>query len=131
MHVLPVPPVLPQGAVVKRYKEMVRTATICSFNPMVDDFINARFFFGDALGRGASKSEVAPLSKAAERMRVKSSYAPPPSTGIPQGLPEWAEKKLQEKQQQQQQGRVAATPEQQQQASSEPVLGGQRLQRKE
>lgn len=40
-----------QGAVMKRYKEMVHTATICAFNPMIDDFLNARFFLGDAFGR--------------------------------------------------------------------------------
>lgn len=37
-----------QGAVMKRYKEMARTATIGSFNPMVDDFLNVRFFFADS-----------------------------------------------------------------------------------
>ena len=37
-----------QGAVMKRYKEMARTATIGSFNPMVDDFLNMRLFFGDS-----------------------------------------------------------------------------------
>lgn len=31
-----------QGAVIKRYREMFNTATICAFNPMVDDFVNAR-----------------------------------------------------------------------------------------
>ena len=35
----------------KRYKEMVHTATICAFNPMIDDFLNARFFLGDSYGR--------------------------------------------------------------------------------
>jgi len=35
----------------KRYREMERTATICSFNPMIDDFRNARFFFGDSIDR--------------------------------------------------------------------------------
>ncbi|PNG98991.1 hypothetical protein TSOC_015238, partial [Tetrabaena socialis] len=30
-----------QGAVLKRYREMFNTATICAFNPMVDDFVNA------------------------------------------------------------------------------------------
>ena len=37
-----------QGAVMKRYKEMAKTATIGSFNPMVDDFLNVRFFFADS-----------------------------------------------------------------------------------
>ncbi len=32
-----------QGAVMKRYREMATTATICAFNPMVDDFVNARW----------------------------------------------------------------------------------------
>ncbi|KAG2497193.1 hypothetical protein HYH03_004782 [Edaphochlamys debaryana] len=40
-----------QGAVIKRYREMFNTATICAFNPMVDDFVNARFFFGDSKDR--------------------------------------------------------------------------------
>ncbi|GAX75066.1 hypothetical protein CEUSTIGMA_g2510.t1 [Chlamydomonas eustigma] len=40
-----------QGAVMKRYKEMVHTATISAFNPMIDDFLNARFFMGDTMGR--------------------------------------------------------------------------------
>lgn len=37
-----------QGAVMKRYKEMARTATIGSFNPMIDDFLNMRLWFGDS-----------------------------------------------------------------------------------
>jgi hypothetical protein len=40
-----------QGAVLKRYREMERTATLMSFNPMVNDFTNMRFFLGDAYGR--------------------------------------------------------------------------------
>eukprot|EP00798_Chlamydomonas_sp_ICE-L_P003190 gene3190-13205_t len=32
---------------------MFKTATICAFNPMVDDFKNARFFFGDSFKRSA------------------------------------------------------------------------------
>lgn len=50
-----------QGAVMKRYKEMFKTATICAFNPMIDDFLNARFFFGDSYNR------YAPGTQAAER----------------------------------------------------------------
>ena len=51
----------------KRYKEMVHTATICAFNPMIDDFLNARFFLGDAYGRrppGWAEGEAASLLEA-------------------------------------------------------------------
>ena len=44
----------------KRYKEMVHTATICAFNPMIDDFLNARFFLGDSYGRQQVAAMTAP-----------------------------------------------------------------------
>lgn len=60
----------------KRYKEMVRTATICSFNPMVDDFINARFFFADATKRART-----PAAAEAEAAAQKLVVPPPRTTG--------------------------------------------------
>jgi hypothetical protein len=53
----------PQGAVMRRYREMVHTATLTSFNPMVDDFLNTRFFMGDALGRKSSSAPRPPGSR--------------------------------------------------------------------
>jgi hypothetical protein len=103
-------PCVLQGAVVKRYKEMVRTATICSFNPMVDDFINARFFFGDSTGRGKSpqqRSGGTAQGVAGAAAPAAAPKAPLPKSGekisegggtIPAGLPEWARRKLEQQQ---------------------------------
>lgn len=35
----------------RRYREMEKAATLLAFNPLVNDFANARFFLGDSYGR--------------------------------------------------------------------------------
>ena len=65
----------------KRYKEMFNTATICAFNPMVDDFLNARFFFGDTTGRQhplqqqQQQRATHPTTSAATRLQQQSAAA--------------------------------------------------------
>ncbi|MEW5300862.1 MAG: hypothetical protein WDW36_003761 [Sanguina aurantia] len=76
-----------QGAVMKRYKEMFNTATICAFNPMIDDFLNARFFFGDSLERlppGSHTAERSPMSaKRRLALAAASSAIKPPLPAAP------------------------------------------------
>lgn len=73
-----------QGAVMKRYKEMFNTATICAFNPMIDDFLNARFFFGDSLERLPPGSHTAERSPISAKRRLALAAA---STAIKPPLP--------------------------------------------
>eukprot|EP00198_Chlamydomonas_reinhardtii_P004507 XP_001693843.1 predicted protein [Chlamydomonas reinhardtii] len=109
-----------QGAVIKRYREMFNTATICAFNPMVDDFVNARFFFGDSKGRlppGTPRPTPQP-----SKPRLPTGQPAPGTLGIKSHIPAAPASRVRGRsQQQQQQAQV-----QQQKQSSEPVLGGKR-----
>ncbi|KAF5828863.1 putative S-adenosyl-L-methionine-dependent methyltransferase-domain-containing protein [Dunaliella salina] len=81
------PLVAEKGEVMKRYREMERTATICSFNPMIDDFRNARFFFGDSVGRTAAEAgaQLNPAGEAQAQSETQTCAAPS-SSGTQQVL---------------------------------------------
>ncbi|GFR52698.1 hypothetical protein Agub_g15325, partial [Astrephomene gubernaculifera] len=108
-----------QGAVVKRYREMFNTATICAFNPMVDDFVNARFFFGDSKNRLPPGQRAALLQQQQQQQQAKSRLPSAPASlasGIKAHIPAAPAAKVRARLQQQQV----------QQQQQEPVLGGRR-----
>ncbi|GIL64584.1 hypothetical protein Vafri_18474 [Volvox africanus] len=113
-----------QGAVIKRYREMFNTATICAFNPMVDDFVNARFFFGDSKDRYPPGQE----RPAPQSPKPRIPQAPPSLvTAIKAHIPAAPAAKVRARLQQQGQPlqhQHQHLPQQQQQP--EPVLGGRR-----
>ncbi|GLI61912.1 hypothetical protein VaNZ11_004435 [Volvox africanus] len=113
-----------QGAVIKRYREMFNTATICAFNPMVDDFVNARFFFGDSKDRYPPGQErPAPQSSKPRIPQAPSSLVTAIKAHIPAAPAAKVRARLQQ-QGQPLQHQHHHLPQQQQQP--EPVLGGRR-----
>ncbi|EFJ50230.1 hypothetical protein VOLCADRAFT_89143 [Volvox carteri f. nagariensis] len=97
-----------QGAVIKRYREMFNTATICAFNPMVDDFVNARFFFGDSKNRLPPGQE----RPAPQASKSRMPQAPPSlASGIKAHIPAAsAAKRQQDADQERWTGKRVATP---------------------
>ncbi|GIL75540.1 hypothetical protein Vretimale_15115 [Volvox reticuliferus] len=113
-----------QGAVIKRYREMFNTATICAFNPMVDDFVNARFFFGDSKDRYPPGQErPAPQASKPRIPQAPSSLVTAIKAHIPAAPAAKVRARLQQ-QGQPLQHQHQNLPQQQQQ--QEPVLGGRR-----
>ncbi|KAL6749802.1 putative S-adenosyl-L-methionine-dependent methyltransferase-domain-containing protein [Haematococcus lacustris] len=62
-----------QGAVIRRYREMMRLTTLSSFNPIIDDFLNTQFFMGDSYGRQPHRPDVATPPQARTRTAGRAS----------------------------------------------------------
>ncbi|GFH18072.1 uncharacterized protein HaLaN_14813, partial [Haematococcus lacustris] len=62
-----------QGAVIRRYREMMRLTTLSSFNPIIDDFLNTQFFMGDSYGRQPHRPDVATPAQARTRTAGRTS----------------------------------------------------------